>query len=64
MYSFRACLYLFRYRQYDELGPARVEPLFADEHTHTSRAGAERNADTVVTGLKALNDNPLAAYMK
>jgi lysophospholipase L1-like esterase len=48
-------------RQYDALGPAKVEPLFGDEHTHTSRAGAELNAECVVAGLKALKTNPLTA---
>jgi len=50
--------------KYDALGPEKVEPLFGDEHTHTSRAGAEINADVVVEGLKALKDNPTAAWMK
>lgn len=49
-------------RQYDALGEAEVEPLFADPHTHTSRAGAELNAAAVVAGLKALNPDPLSAY--
>jgi len=49
-------------RRYDELGPDQVEPLFADPHTHTSRAGAELNAECVVAGLKGLASNPLAAY--
>ena len=57
-------LYEIIARQYDDLGPAKVEPLFGDEHTHTSRAGAELNADAVVTGLKALKENPLAAFLK
>ena len=30
--------------RYDKLGAAQVEPLFADPHTHTSRAGAELNS--------------------
>ena len=51
-------------RRYDALGPDKVEPLFADPHTHTSRAGAELNADCVVEGLKGLAKNPLAAYLK
>ncbi len=42
-------------RQYDQLGAEKVEALFADEHTHTTRAGAELNAATVAAGLKALN---------
>ncbi len=49
-------------QRYDALGPQKVEPLFADEHTHTSRAGAELNAECVVVGLKTLKNNPLAAY--
>ncbi len=49
-------------RRYDELGPEKVEPLFADPHTHTSRAGAELNAAGVIAALKALKKNPLAPY--
>ena len=48
--------------RYDALGPEKVEPLFADPHTHTSRAGAEMNAECVIQGLKALPDDPLAKY--
>ena len=51
-------------RKYDALGAEKVESLFGDEHTHTSRAGAELNADCVIEGLKALRNNPLAAYLK
>ncbi|SFS13988.1 Lysophospholipase L1 [Granulicella pectinivorans] len=49
-------------RQYDALGEAAVEPMFADPHTHTSRAGAELNAAAVVAGLKALNPDPAAPF--
>jgi rhamnogalacturonan acetylesterase len=49
-------------RRYDELGPEKVEPLFADPHTHTSRAGAELNAECVIAGLKGLAVNPLARF--
>ncbi len=48
---------------YDLLGEAQVEPLFADPHTHTSRAGAELNAGCVVAGLKALDGNPLGRFL-
>jgi lysophospholipase L1-like esterase len=48
--------------KYNELGPEKVEPLFADPQTHTTRAGAEMNAASVVAGLKALKKNPLARY--
>ena len=47
--------------RYDALGEARVEPLFADPHTHTSLAGAELNAESVVIGLKRLTKDPVAA---
>jgi lysophospholipase L1-like esterase len=49
-------------RRYDEMGPQKVEPLFGDEHTHTSPAGAEINAACVIAGLKSLKDDPLASY--
>ena len=49
-------------RRYDVLGEAAVEPLFGDPHTHTSRAGAELNAECVVSGLKALRNDPVAKY--
>jgi lysophospholipase L1-like esterase len=49
-------------RRYDALGEEKVEALFADPHTHTSRAGAELNAECVVAGLKALPHDPVAAY--
>lgn len=49
-------------RRYDAMGEAKVEPLFADPHTHTSLAGAQLNAECVVAGLKALKDDPLAKF--
>jgi len=50
-------------RRYDALGEVKVEPLFADPHTHTSWAGAELNAECVVTGLKALPGDPLFRFL-
>ncbi len=50
-------------KRYEELGPERVESLFADEHTHTTLAGAELNAAWVIAGLAQLRPNPLAAYL-
>jgi unsaturated rhamnogalacturonyl hydrolase len=47
-------------RKYDTLGEAAVEPLFGDPHTHTTAAGAIINAESVVSGLKALPHDPLA----
>jgi lysophospholipase L1-like esterase len=49
-------------RKYDALGEEKVEALFADPHTHTSRAGAELNAGCVVAGLKALPHDPVSTY--
>lgn len=49
-------------RRYDALGEEKVEPLFGDPHTHTSRAGAELNAECVVAGLKALPHDPVATF--
>jgi lysophospholipase L1-like esterase len=51
-------------KRYDALGPEKVEPLFADPNTHTSRAGAKLNAECVVAGLKALPNDPLEGYFK
>ena len=48
--------------EYDKFGPAKVDPLFGDEHTHTSWAGAVINAEAVVAGLKALKNDPLSRY--
>ncbi|WP_175414837.1 GDSL-type esterase/lipase family protein [Nibricoccus aquaticus] len=50
-------------RRYDSLGVEAVNGLFGDEHTHTNRLGAELNAGCVIAGLKALNENPLAAFL-
>lgn len=46
--------------RYDAMGPAMVETMFADPHTHTSMAGAQLNAEAVVAGLKALKHDPVA----
>jgi hypothetical protein len=47
-------------RQYDAMGEAAVEPMFGDPHTHTTAMGAVLNAASVVAGLKALKDDPVA----
>jgi lysophospholipase L1-like esterase len=48
--------------RYDAMGPEKVEAMFADAGTHTTRAGAELNAECVVEGLKALKNDPLEGY--
>jgi lysophospholipase L1-like esterase len=49
--------------RYEALGAEAVEKLFADANTHTSRAGAELNAASVVAALKALPGAPLSAAL-
>lgn len=49
--------------RYEALGIDKVDTLFADEHTHTSDAGAALNAAVVVEALEALQSNPLAPYL-
>ena len=49
-------------RRYDAMGEAAVAPLFADAETHTTAAGAELNAESVVAGLKAMRPDPLAGF--
>jgi lysophospholipase L1-like esterase len=50
-------------RQYDSLGQEKVKELFvANAGPHTSLSGAQTNALCVVSGLKALKDNPLAKF--
>jgi rhamnogalacturonan acetylesterase len=48
--------------EYEKLGQEKVKELFGPDHTHTSPAGAELNAATVIAGLKSLRKNPLARY--
>jgi lysophospholipase L1-like esterase len=50
--------------RYEELGEAKVNELFADEHTHTSRAGAEINAAIVAAALRGLPGDPFGAFAK
>jgi lysophospholipase L1-like esterase len=48
--------------RYEAMGPEKVETMFADAGTHTTRAGAELNAECVVAGLQALKNDPLEGY--
>ena len=43
-----------RYSDSPWLGAKKVDALFADKHTHTSKAGAELNAGFVAAELKPL----------
>ncbi len=49
--------------KYDALGEEKVKPLFGPDHTHTSPAGAEFNAASVVEGLKRLKGCPVCPYL-
>jgi hypothetical protein len=48
--------------KYDVLGKEKTTALFA-QGPHTTAEGAELNAKCVVEGLKALPEDPLAAYL-
>lgn len=48
---------------YDTIGPEATKAYYKNDHTHTSRMGAERNAKSLAEGLKKLN-HPLAKYLK
>lgn len=48
--------------RYNALGEEKVEAYFGDPHTHTSRLGAELNAEVVVSLLKALPKDPVAGF--
>ena len=48
--------------KYEELGQEKVRVLFAGDHTHTSLAGAELNAASVITGLKGIENCALCKY--
>lgn len=47
----------------EALGPEKTAALFPIDHTHTSAAGAERNAESVVIALRKAH-SPVAAYLK
>jgi rhamnogalacturonan acetylesterase len=50
-------------RKYEEMGKEAVQPLFADERTHTSMEGARVSAERVIAGLRALPGHPLDRYL-
>ena len=51
-------------RRYDPMGETAVTALFADKRVHTSKEGAELNAEIVVSALASLPKNPVAAYLR
>lgn len=48
-------------REYDRLRAEKVNQLFADDSTHTSRAGAELNAAMVA---QVLREVPVAQFLR
>ena len=48
--------------QYDSMGEVKVKEWFPEDHTHTSRQGADFNASMVVAALKGAR-SPLAALL-
>lgn len=48
--------------RYDQMGQAKVKPLFHDT-VHTFAEGADLNASLVVAGLKGLKDHPVDKYL-
>ena len=51
-------------KQYESIGQAKIsKEYFLADHTHTTPLAARLNAEAVVTGLKALKNCPLAAFL-
>ena len=48
---------------YDSIGPEATKPYYKKDHIHTSRMGAERNAESFAEGLRKVG-HPLAKYLK
>lgn len=48
---------------FDSIGPEATKEYYKNDHTHTSRKGAERNAKSFAEGLKKAG-HPLAEYLK
>jgi lysophospholipase L1-like esterase len=49
--------------RFDALGQEKTAAFFPQDHTHTSAEGAEMNAQSVVTALRAAH-SPLVAFLK
>lgn len=48
---------------YDRMGQDQVKAMFGPDYVHTSPAGADLNAASVVAGLKKLDAHPLANFL-
>lgn len=49
--------------EYEKLGPDKVEYLFGDKRTHSTPAGANLNAQMVVSAIKTLKHPKLKKYL-
>jgi hypothetical protein len=49
--------------RYDQMGSAAVKAFFPRDNTHNSPEGAKLNADLIVSGLKALQENALTGAL-
>jgi rhamnogalacturonan acetylesterase len=50
-------------KKYEKLGPVKVKTFFPGDHTHTNKAGAELNAETVIQGIRQLKSCALKVYL-
>ncbi|MCQ2223319.1 MAG: rhamnogalacturonan acetylesterase [Bacteroidaceae bacterium] len=48
---------------FDELGRETAKSYFKNDHTHTSKAGAKLNAQSIAKGLRSI-DSPLVKYLR
>ena len=50
--------------KYEEIGPERIgKEFFLRDHTHTTLVGAKLNAESVVEGIREIEDCPLNKYL-
>lgn len=50
--------------KYDAMGDVAVKAFFPGDHTHTNEAGARVNAQSVISGLRALPNCPLLNFIQ
>ena len=50
--------------QYDSMGQEKVNAFFPGDHTHTNKAGATLNAQSVVKGIEQLQECSLKQYLQ
>ncbi len=49
--------------KYEALGQEEVNTFFLTDHTHTNWKGAVFNAETMIEGIRTLDNHPLRAYI-